>query len=82
MSEHTPGPWQAGAYLCLTNLDIDGKIDAANARLVAAAPDLLAALKQLYAEIEPRLKGVGVYEPLGMAAKRALDAIAEAEGKS
>jgi len=60
MSEHTPGPWEASslgiwakspwnARVCLAqahNFSPMNKVDsAANARLMAAAPDLLDALK-------------------------------------
>ena len=51
MSGHTPGPWevvttdQCGAYFVvgLGNKDISLEEDGANARLIAAAPDLLKA---------------------------------------
>ena len=56
MSKHTPGPWRElvtriddanGYQIC--HLDLHGKSEAerdANRRLIAAAPDLLEALKE------------------------------------
>ena len=56
MSEHTPGPWEAfnhqhaGWDITSTTgwiVDDCGVNGAANARLIAAAPELLAAIKAL-----------------------------------
>ena len=61
MSKHTPGPWElwgtaspsqviaAENYFVAQTL---GRNDEANARLIAAAPDLLDALKDLKAQVE------------------------------
>jgi hypothetical protein len=68
MSKHTPGPWEVedDTDEVIVSRDPEangfqivaktyGPDDAANARLIAAAPDLLAALKHvrdIYADIE------------------------------
>ena len=64
-TKHTPGPWHFGVetigqtidhaanYICAanTNTIVCADIDSADdARLIAAAPDLLAALQELVAE--------------------------------
>jgi hypothetical protein len=83
MTAHTPGPWQyqetSDAYthivradrrfLCQLRQDPSGEAEA-NARPIAAAPDLLAALKN----------AVALHEVFSVEAARA--AIAKAEGKS
>lgn len=86
MSKHTPGPWRAcsgfpsveaagAANLALCN---DQRIPMserlANARLIAAAPDLLEALKRAVGWIETSSEGE-------IATSIALAAIAKAEGK-
>jgi hypothetical protein len=49
MSEHTPGPWKLDGYTVMKGLDTIAVCpngwsdDEANARLIAAAPDLLKA---------------------------------------
>jgi hypothetical protein len=56
MSEHTPGPWHVGESgvtvfsnddirICSAGCHPQAEINAANARLIAAAPDLLEALE-------------------------------------
>lgn len=53
-------------------------VDVANARLIAAAPDLLAACKALLGpEVIASLRGEEKFDPVGMA----FAAIAKAEGK-
>jgi len=81
-TQHTPGPWQVCDYelglkaISTPNIKhyIATEIDAADARLIAAAPDLLAALQSI-AEIGPSLDFVGVRE-------FALAAIAQATGET
>ena len=61
MSEHTPGPWRAGLLmsrhvfsgdgspvaLSLTGHDASSEEAAANARLIATAPEMLVLLRRL-----------------------------------
>ena len=87
MTQHTPGPWyptahSSGRYsvVCAHAYDIatiddrgnGAGVNAANARLIAAAPDLLAALRGLLPMWES-----GINEPWVTAAR---EAIAKAEG--
>jgi hypothetical protein len=62
--KHTPGPWdtkegqiypeESGRTLALiTYYDRDNKEDVANARLIAAAPELLEACEAVYANLNP-----------------------------
>ena len=57
-AQHTPGPWHVDLYDATGVDDVDGyriaitgfgedDTDQANARLIAAAPDMLAALREL-----------------------------------
>jgi hypothetical protein len=60
--EHTPGPWKVdsdgdGAIVdqrgwCMARVNLDIFDCGANARLIAAAPDLLAALEAMLAEYD------------------------------
>jgi hypothetical protein len=86
MSKHTPGPWQVGHFDSNMICDSDGanrgcspiaRVEGtaakrrANARLIAAAPDLLEALRPLTK---------GVYWITDAQVKAARAAIAKAEG--
>ena len=92
---HTPGPWSIGMYGILKRnenesvqriVDFYGQndTDKANANLIAAAPDLLAALKEFDAAITEG----GLFEtaPQRHRGRKALiaarAAIARAEGRS
>jgi hypothetical protein len=83
MSKHTPGPWgDVHGIIQATNNYIIARIDApvhlhneiteANARLIAAAPDMLAALKEIIVGAKRGFPGCTA----------ALEAIAKAEGTS
>lgn len=90
---HTPGPWDNdksigisgqhhyGLNLCFVNTNDDARRDEcrANARLIAAAPDLLAALARLSVSYA-RLKPPG--SPRSDAEKQADAAFAKATGAS
>ena len=62
MSEHTPGPWGVlglsdGSLVITSPTGTIGEVDErpedeVNARLIAAAPDLLAVLEQIVADVE------------------------------
>ena len=91
MSAHTPGPWSVGddagnGVVPLADVPVPDVVVAmlpsthhANARLIAAAPDLLAALKQVVSSAFPH----PVNHPTMTAAwKVAQAAIAKAEGRS
>jgi hypothetical protein len=78
---HTPGPWRVdfggiyiraedGTRICEYGIDEPYE---ANARLIAAAPELLAALQRIASSDNP-------YEPCGWAIKTAQAAIAKATG--
>lgn len=82
-AKHTPGPWAvAGRLIVSAKHGSIGAVDdgqpnvEANARLIAAAPDLLAALKALYGT-EP-----GNSIERGQAIAMAECAIAKAEGRA
>ena len=70
-TKHTPGPWGLHAgdpclviaikpYREISSMETDqpiaSKEDRANARLIAAAPELLAALKEIIADHEQRMR--------------------------
>ena len=84
-AQHTPGPWQQSARqpysvigtcardICMI-LDSGSDIQKANARLIAAAPELLDALKALMSrDLDHRLHGFPELE-------KARAAIVKAEG--
>lgn len=92
---HTPSPWMfsfesidpewavlttcGGAVIANVNAD---KKQLANARLIAAAPDLLEALTDLFdAGMESVLMGDGKHDQIE-AIKKAIAAIAKATGES
>jgi hypothetical protein len=92
---HTPGPWQVSPYGNITSKSLTvasvEQIDfvtesekQANARLIAAAPDLLSALENLMARC---VKDAEHYAPDGNEAiwayiSDASDAICKAKGKA
>ena len=92
MSKHTPGPWcvddhpkmqilmvvaEAGGMPGLiVNQGRITKTDRANARLIAAAPDLLEAAKQVLARLDHETAPVTMFD-----ADKLRHAIAKAEGK-
>ena len=70
MSKHTPGPWRFEPHSVDSNYmliycsntpgegdNVRGYCGAANARLIAAAPDLLEALRQMCDRWEPDCDG-------------------------
>lgn len=90
MSAHTPGPWlvlrdpEVGGPLVATEdvaiadvMEMEGGMSEANARLIAAAPDLLAALKAMFADACDCGPDVHC-----RACELGLRAIAKAEGQS
>lgn len=94
MNKHTPGPWHVVANLVQGKRKPNGDSrtvamvgssseDDANARLIAAAPDLLAALEGL-AEIvneETTRFPANRVVPAGVAYAAAVNAIAKARGE-
>lgn len=94
-ANHTPGPWQPVALaarwavtttakprtfnICIVNND---RIEQeANARLIAAAPELLAALKDARGELYIRHISGDESQALGAAIDKCDAAIAKAEGR-
>ncbi len=99
MSKHTPGPWSDRngrifktdhQELTIANVGraFDGDYSPANARLIAAAPDLLEALRKALPAIvqcERAHRNIGAAVGQGefqRALDAALAAIAKAEGKT
>lgn len=101
--KHTPGPWQvhatddslvrSGRGNIASTYEAPGDAwGAANARLIAAAPDMLAALQLINAFMcfedmdadDPIFAAWGIEDPRGLlgAGKDVLAAIAKAEGRA
>ena len=97
-TQHTPGPWKEKRKLAIYSADdepicavfpaeTEGQ-SAADARLIAAAPDLLEALRGLIDQLE----AAGIHIPgedsgqwhgaEGLSFSRAIEAIAKAEGRA
>ena len=95
MNTHTPAPWREVSWLGEPAIVHDrtregefdvvvlGKFNPANARLITAAPDLLAALKAVAHEIERRAICINMQanDPMAVAFRAARAAIAKAEGQ-
>ena len=89
MSAHTPGPWQVSNDNVVHNGEARvAKVlkprgwesdDEANARLIAAAPELLEALRLLVSDLE--IAAAAANLPLPTGHTRALYTIAKAEGR-
>lgn len=99
--KHTPGPWQAEWPECEGNRYVSSTVTTvctetavcvlredqeADARLIAAAPDLLEALRELNEAFDDGLCNSGTpgfdSNRLGRAQVQAVAAIAKAEGRS
>ena len=83
MSAHSPGPWKLGGHYDDTVISVRGGVVVddpdltdADLRLIAAAPELLAALKDLIDRID-----VTSYWHLASSVDEAKAAIAKAEGQ-
>ena len=96
MSKHTPGPWRVDSHFNIFYKDamvafpcISGGLDQkANARLIAAAPELLEALQEMFAaeransfEIVGRDTDGHPLNAMGVARKNARAAITKATGE-
>ncbi len=88
MTKHTPGPWHVDAqYICRADgvaiadvwqsMEVSGEDTEANARLIAAAPDLLTALEELLPYVTGSMRSTT--DPLVEAARAAI-AAARGEG--
>lgn len=88
MSEHTPGPWglveerteNHDREFYVTGTDhglVAEAYEVADARLIAAAPDLLAALEAAW----PGLSGQSYERPISEVWEQARSAIAKAKGE-
>jgi hypothetical protein len=89
-TKHTPGPWHVEVYNEGRNMDIQdaqgrGVLTKENARLIAAAPDLLAALEDMVEALAlDRLEDGGQFicEAYGEHFTAARAAIAKARGEA
>lgn len=93
-TKHTPGPWEAveigviaqkitshGNFYICSLIDPENEEDKANARLIAAAPELLEALKQIANHFDMDGYGPDAWKKLALEmAETARAAIARAEG--
>jgi hypothetical protein len=92
---HTPGPWTASQYMdtpdwgVITDenrvvVGLSSRITADDARLIAAAPDLLQALIHLVIESESvqDMDDAAVNRNFGQAIENALKALKRAKGQS
>lgn len=99
MGKHTPGPWmiqsatrnydnfkiEAEGWGIITNIEDNSNESESNARLIAAAPEMLEALKDLLSEFDARNEEfidirVGYFkDTAGIAYTRTI--IAKAEGR-
>ena len=89
-TQHTPGPWLDSGHDGKRNVIVESKLGSvaavwdtgdamqmrANARLIASAPDLLAALEQVYAQ----LGGHHSFDVSDLRLKVVKTAIAKAKG--
>lgn len=90
-AQHTPGPWEVwpnsqNGQLCISHHETQSnlqravcevdRMDAANARLIAAAPDLLAALEAALKD----LKALTAWDQTSAVSRQAHAAIAKATG--
>lgn len=94
MSKHTPGPWHVtnhtevfvrdyAGYICIADCfarQLPPHERAANAILIAAAPDLLEALRTIVNDYEFVKNNVGFGDRSAAYAETARKAIAKAEG--
>lgn len=89
MSGHTPGPWHIfKPYMnCVraTDTTVIANTDNArqyeNARLIAAAPDLLESLKTTLRMLEAAHRELGMYSPGDKRIRAAREAISKATGE-
>ena len=99
MTKHTPGPWAVGddargffrirnesghTFVCEMRMHTDQRVPS-DARLIAAAPDMLAALTRVseahesWAALARPEYGIEFDDPLSDAVKQAREAIAKAD---
>jgi hypothetical protein len=97
MSKHTPGPWEVdsnaqgellvmsrdGAAIAVVPVGAYGRSERSqpNARLIAAAPELLEALRHVMQALDLVTPGRAADSPAARSLRVATAAIAKAEGK-